>query len=130
MLNITVIGKLIKISTTEAMYCSKHVVVQLPSHVQFFVTPCTASCQASLSFTISQRFLKPMSTDSVMPSNCYILYRPHVLLPSVFLSIKVFSSTSTLPIRWPKYWSFCISPSNEYSGLITFRIDWFDLLAV
>ena len=73
---------------------------------------------------------KPMSIDSVMPSNCYILCRPHLLLPRVFLSIEVFSNMSTLPIRWPKYWSFCISPSNEYSGLIIFRIDWFDLLAV
>ena len=90
--------------------------------------PHRPACQASLSFTISQTLLKPMSIESVMPSNlCYPL-----LLPSVFPSIRVFSSESALPIRWPKYWSFslCISPSNEYSGLISFRSDWWDLLVV
>ena len=105
------------------------VVLQLLSSVQLFVTPRTAACQASLSFTISQSLLKPRSTESVMPSNHLILCCPH-LLPSVFPSIRVFSNESALLIKWPKYWSFSISPSNEYSGLISFRIDWFDLLAV
>ena len=89
-------------------------------------------CQAALSFTIAKTLLKLMSTESVMPSNHLILSRPFLPKPSIFPSIKVFSSESVLHIRWPKYWSFCfsISPSNEYSGLISFRIDWFDLLAV
>ena len=88
--------------------------------------------QASLSFTISQSLLKPMSIESVMPSNHLIQYRPLLLLPSIFPGIMVFSNESALRIRWPKYWSFSfnISPSNEYSGLISFRMDWFDLLAV
>ena len=88
--------------------------------------------QASLSFTISQSWLKLMSMESVMPSNHLILCRPILLLLSIFPSIRVFSSELTLHIRWPKYWSFSfsISPSNEYSGLISFRIDWLDLLAV
>ena len=91
---------------------------------------CTAECQASLSFTISQSLLKPMSIESVMPSNHLILCRP-LLLPSIFPSVKVFSNVSALHIRWPKYWSFSssISPSNEHSGLISFRINWFSLLA-
>ena len=91
----------------------------------------TAAHQASLSFTISQSLLKLIFIESVMPSNCLILCHP-LLLPSVFLSIRVFSNKSVLCIRWPKYWSFSfsISPSNEYSGLISFRIDWFDFLAV
>ena len=91
---------------------------------------CTAECQASLSFTISQSLLKPMSIESVMPSNHLILCRP-LLLPSIFPSVKVFSNESALHIRWPKYWSFSssISPSNEHSGLISFRINWFSLLA-
>ena len=94
--------------------------------------PWTAPCQASLSFTISQSLLKLMSTESVMPSNYFILHCPLLLLCSIFLSIWVFSKELALCIRWPKYWSFgfSISPSNEYSGLISFRIDWFDLLAV
>ena len=97
-----------------------------------FVIPWTAAHQASLSFTISQMLLKLMSTESVMLSNHLILCHPLLLLPSIFPSIRVFSKESTLRIRWPKYWSFSfsISPSNEYSGLISFRIDWFDLLAV
>ena len=91
----------------------------------------TAACQASLSFTISQRLLKLMSIKSVMPSNHLILCRPP-LLPSVFPSIRLFSNESALQIRWPKYWSFSfnISPSNEYSGIISFRMNWLDLLSV
>ena len=94
------------------------------------MTPWTAAHQVSLSFTISQSLLKLTSIESVMPSNHLILCRPCLLPPSAFPSIRVFSSESALPIRWPKYWSFSISPSNEYSGLISFRIDWLDLLAV
>ena len=92
----------------------------------------TAACQASLSITNSRSLLKLMSIESVMPSNHLILYHPCLLLPSTFPSISVFSKESILPIRWPKYWSFSFSiiPSNEYSGLISFRIDWLDLLAV
>ena len=94
------------------------------------VTPWTAAHQASLSFTISQSLLKFISTESVMLSNLLILFCPLLSLPSIFASIRVFSNQSALPIRWPKNWSFSISPSNEYSGLFFFRIDWFDLLAV
>ena len=106
------------------------VVVQSFSHVQLFATPWTTACQASLSFTNSQNLLKLMSIESEMPSNHLILC--HLLLPSIFPSIRVFSNESALRIRWPKYWSFSfsISPSNEYSVLISFRMDWFDLLAV
>ena len=106
--------------------------VQSLSSVQLFATPWTATRQASLSITNSQILLKLMSITSVMPSNHLILCHPLLLPPSIFPSIKVFSNESTLYIRWPKYWnfSFSISPSNEYSGLISFRIDWFDLLAV
>ena len=106
------------------------VVVQSLSHVQLFAIPWTAACQASLSFTISQNLLKLMSIESEMPSNHFILCCPLLLLPSIFPSIRVFSNESALRIRWPKYWKFSISPSNEYSGLISFRTDWFDLLAV
>ena len=108
------------------------VVVWLLSCVWLFVTPWTAVHQASQSFTISQRLLKLMSIELMMPSNHLVFCCPLLLLPSIFPSITVFSSESTLCIRWPKYWSFSfsISPSNEYSGLISFRIDWFDLLAV
>jgi len=107
-------------------------VVQLLSCVQLFATPWTAACQASLSFTISWSLLKLMCIKSVMPSNHLIFCRPLLLLPSIFPSIKVFSNKSALRIRWPKYWSFIfsISPFNDYSGLISFRIGWFDLLAV
>ena len=100
--------------------------------MSYSVTLCTAACQASLSFTISQSLLKLMSIESVMPSNHFILCRSLLLLPSVFPSIYVFSNKSVLPIRWPKYWSFSFStsPSNEYSGLIFFWIDCFDLLAI
>ena len=106
--------------------------VQSLSCVRLFVTPWTAPCQASLSITNSWSLLKHMSIEWVMPSNHLILYHPLLLPPSIFLSIRVFSSESVLRIRWPKDWSFSfsISPSSEYSGLISFTIDWFDLLAV
>ena len=106
-----------------------NIVVESLSHVRLFVTLWTAACQASLSLTISQSLLTLMSIDSVMPSNHLILSRPFLLLPSIFHSIKVFSNESALHIRWLKYWSFSfsISPSSEYSGLISSRIDWFDL---
>ena len=106
--------------------------VQSLSRVRLFVTPWTAAHQASLSITNSQSLLKLMPIELVMPSNHLILYHPLLLLPSIFPSIRVFSSESALRIRWPKYWSFSfnISPSNEYSGLISFRMDWLDLLAV
>ena len=106
--------------------------VQLFSHVWLFVTPWTAVCQASLSITSSQSLHKLMSIESVMPSNHLILCHPLLLLPSIFPRIRVFSNELVLHIRWPKFWSFSsnISPSNEYSGLISFRTDWFDLLAV
>ena len=96
------------------------------------MTPWTAACQASLSITNSQSLLKLMSIESVMPSNHLILCHPLFLLPSIFPSIRVFSNKSVLHIRWPKYWSFSFSirPSNKYSGLISFRMDWLDLLAV
>ena len=99
---------------------------------QLFVTPWTAARQASLSFTISQSLLKLMSIESVMPVSHFILCHPILLLPSIFLRIRVFSNELDLCIRWPKDWSFSlsISPSNEYSGLISFRIDWFGLLAI
>ena len=106
--------------------------VQSLSRVRLFATPWIAARQASLSITNSWSLLKLMSIKSVMPSNHLILCRPLFLLPSIFRSIRVFSSESVLCIRWPKYWSFSfsISPSNEYSGLISFRIDCLDLLAV
>ena len=103
--------------------------VQLLSHVRLFVTLRTAACQAPLSITNSWRFLKLISIKSVMPSNHLILCRPLLLLSSIFPSITVFSDESVHCIRWPKYWSFSFSIS-EYSGLISFRMDWFDLLAV
>ena len=105
--------------------------VQSLSRVQLFETPWTAAYQASLSITNSRSLLKLMSIKSVMPSCHLILYHP-LLLPSIFPSIRVFSSQLVLGIRWPKYWSFSfsISPSNKYSGLISFRIGWLDLLAV
>ena len=106
------------------------VVVQSISRVWFFVTPWTAALQAFLSFSISWSLLKLMSNESVMPSNHLILCRPLLLLPSILPSITVFSNESALHIRWPKNWSFSISPSNEYSGLISFRTDWLDLLTV
>ena len=108
------------------------VVVQSLGHVKHFATLLSSAYQAPLSITISQSLLKLMSIESVMPSIHLILCCSLLLLPSILLSIRVFSSESALHIRWPKYWnfSFSISPSDEYSGLISFRIDWFDLLAV
>ena len=102
------------------------------SCVQLFATPWTATCQASLSITNSWNLLKLISIESVMPFKPLILCHPLLLLPSIFPSIRVFSNESVLGIWWPQYWSFSfsLSPSNEYSGLISFRIDWFDLLAV
>ena len=102
------------------------------SPVWLFATPCTAARQASLSITYSRSLLKPVSIKSVMPSNHLILCRSLLLPPSIFPSIRVFSNESAFCIRWPKYWSFSfsISPSNEHSGLISFRMDWLDLLAV
>ena len=102
------------------------------SHVRLFATPWTAACQASLSITSSRSLPKRMSFESVMPSNHLILCRPLLLPPSIFPSIRVFSNESALHIRWPKYWScsFSISPFNEYSGLISFRMDWLDLHAL
>ena len=106
--------------------------VQSLSHVQFFETPWTAAHQSSLSLTISWRLLKLMSIELVMPSNQLILCHPLLFPPSIFPSIRVFSNKSVLCIKWPKYWSFnfSISPSNEYSGLISFRMDCFDLLTL
>ena len=106
--------------------------VQLLSRVRLFVTPWAAARQASLSITNSWSLPKLMSIESVMPSNHLILSCPLLLLTSIFPSIRVFSNESVLHLRWPKYWSFSfsVSPSNEYSGLISFRIDWLDLLAV
>ena len=103
--------------------------VQSLSHVLLFATPWTAACKASLSITNSRSLLKLMSIESAMPFNHLILCCPLVLLPSIFPSIRVFSNES-VHIKWPKYWSFSISLSSEYSGLISLRIDWLDLLAV
>ena len=107
-------------------------ILLLFSHVWLFATPWTAACQASLSFTISRSLLQLMSIESVMPSNHLLFCHPLLPLPSIFPSIRVFSNESLLRISWPKYWNFNLSIrlSNEYSGLISFRMDWFDLLAV
>ena len=106
--------------------------VQSLSHLQLFATPWTAACQAFLSITNSWSLLKLMSIESVSPSNHLILCCPLLFLPSIFSSIRVFSKESVLHIRWPKYWSlsFSINPSNEYSELIAFRMNWLDLSAV
>ena len=106
--------------------------VQSLSCVWLFATPWTAGCQASLSITKPRSSLKIMSIESVMPSNHFILCHPLLLPPSIFSSIRVFSNESVLRIKWPKYWSFSlsISPSNEYSGLISFRMDWLDILTL
>ena len=117
---------MIFVSYILLLYCC----FQSLSHVQLFATPWTVARQASLSFTVSWSLLKLISIESVMPSNHLILCRPLLFLPSIFPSIRVFSNESVLCIRWPKYWGFSISPSNEYTGLISFRIDWFDLLEV
>ena len=118
----------VSIAASKQMYSS----VQTLSHVQLFATPWTAEHQASLPNTNSWSLLQLMSIESGMPSNHLFLYCPLLLLPSIFHIIKIFSNESVLHIRWPKYqsFSFNISPSKEYSGLISFRIDWFDLLAV
>ena len=113
---------------SECWYKSQS--VQSPSHVRLFATPSSAASQAFISITNSQSLHKLMSIQSVMPSSHLILCRPLLLLPLIFPSIRVFSNESVLRIRCPKYWSFSFSPSNEYSGLISFRIDWLDLLAV
>ena len=128
----TVISSVIR-PRAAAFSCAYHFSsIQLLSHVQIFATPWTAACQAFLSITNSQSLLKLMPIESVRPSKHLILCCPLLLLPSIFPSIRVFSNESTLRIRWPKYWSFSfsISPSNEYSGLISLRMDWLDLLAV
>ena len=106
--------------------------VQSLSHVQLFATPCIAARQASLSITNSRSSLRLMSMESVMPSSHLILFRPLLLLPLIPPSIRVFSSESTLCMRWPKYWSFSFSiiPSKEIPGLFSFKMDWLDLLAV
>ena len=116
-------------SGCKKAHCS---LVQLLSHVWLYVTAWTATYQASLSSTISWSLLKLMSIESMILSNHPILYRPLLLLPSIFPNTRVFSNESALHIKWPNYWSFnfSISPSNEYSGLISFRTDWFDLLSV
>ena len=121
-----------QIRTRLKRLSSSSVAVSLLSIVQLFATPWTAAHQASLYFTIFQSWLKLISIESVMPPNHLILYRSLHLLTSIFPSIRVCSSESALCIRWPEYcsFSFSISPSNEYPGLISFRIDWFDLLAV
>ena len=116
-------NNVIKSIGRKKQHVFRHIVIQSLSHVQFFATPWTAACQASLSFTISWSLLKLRSVESVMPSSHLILCHP--LLPSVFPSIRVFSSEAVLHIRWPEYWSFSfsISPSSEHSGLISFRVD-------
>ena len=124
--------KVISISllTVKVIHADIHISsVQSLNCVQLFVTPWNAACQASLPITKSQSLLKLMSIKSLMPSNHLILCYPLLLLQSVFPNIRVFSNESVLHIRWPKYWSFSfsISPSNEYSGVISFRMDWFDL---
>ena len=125
----------VKMCLNLSCYQLKQIVInisffQLLSYVQLFVIPWTAASQPSLSFTIFSSLLKLMSIESVMPSNHLILCHPLLLMPSIFPSIRVFSNESALHIRWPKYCSFSISPSNEFSGLISFRIDWFDTFAV
>ena len=117
---------------SNSLFCRAYCCCCLVAQSCLFVTPWTAGRQASLSFIISQSLLKFMSIESVMPSSHLILCHPLLLLPSIFLSIRVFSNKSALRIRWPKYWSFSFSigPSNDYSELISFRIDWFDPLAV
>ena len=128
-------GFLLQGVSSSCLYLASAVLlvsVQSLRHVQLFVTPWTAARQASLSITNSRSLLKLMSIESVMPSSHLILCHPLLLPPSIFPNIRVFSTESVLCIRWPKYWSFSfsISPFNEYSGLISFRMDWLDLLAV
>ena len=117
--------------SSQRYRCTALVSVQSLSHVQLFATPWTAARQASLTITNSWSLLKLMSIELVMPSSHLILCRPLLLLPSIFHRIRIFSNESVLHIRWPKYWSFSFSfsSSNEYSGLIYFRMKWLDLLA-
>ena len=144
-LSSTVSQGLLKLMSIESVMLSNHLFlcrpllllplifpssVQMLSCFRIFVTPWTAARQASLPITNSWSLLKLMSIELVMPSNHIILCNPFLLPPSIFPSIGVFSNEIAFCIRWPKYWSFSISPSNEYSGLISFRIDWFDLLSV
>ena len=119
-----------RISEKSVLYNTIYSSVQLLTRVRLLATPWTAARQASLSITNSWSLLKLLSIASVMPSNHPILCCPLLLLPSIFPSIRVFSNESVLHVRWPKFWSFIfrISPSNEYSGLISFRLDWLDLL--
>ena len=132
------VWRFLKKLKVELLYDSKILfldhfsLVQSLSHVRLFATPRREACQASLSITNSQVLFKLMSIEWVMSSNYIILCHPLLLLPSIFASIRVFSNESVIHIRWPEYWSFSfsISPSNEYSGLISFRMDWLDLLAV
>ena len=131
---ISLVGRMVLLDTDEGegLSCPVFVVVQSLIHEWLFATPLTAACQAPLPFTISQSLLELKSIKSVMLSNNLILCRPLLLLPSIFPILSIFSSELALHIRWPKYWSFSfsISPSNEYSELISCRIDWFDLLTV
>ena len=129
--NSRLISSFLPLFKSLSLICTCHLFssVQLLSHVWLSVNPWTAARQASLSITSSWSLLKLMSFESVMSSNHFILCHPFLLLPSIFPNIRAFSKESVLCIRWPKYWSFSfsISPSNKYSGLISFRIDWFDL---
>ena len=124
--------RILEVQQQQKCVYSRVAIVQFPNHFCPFETPCTIACQGSLSFTISWHLLQLMFTELVLPSNHLILCHPLLYLPSIFASIRVFSSESVLCIRWPEYWSFSfsISPANLYSGLISYRIDWFDLLAV
>ena len=130
--NIQYLSQKVKVSKVNFTSSQSVQSVQSLSRVRLFATPWTAARQASLSITNSQSLLKLMSMELVMPSNHLILCRPLFLLPSIFSSIRVFSNESVLHIRWPEYWSFSfsISPSSEYSGLISLRMDWFNLLVV
>ena len=137
--NVVLNSKISYVSCKLIIYNSNNIiknkimfVFQSISHIQFFVTPWTVARQASLSSAISRSLLKLMSIESVMPSNHLIVCHALLFLPSIFLSIRIFSNELALLIRWPKYWSFSfrITPFNEYSGLISFRIHWFDLLAL
>ena len=126
----TQITRICHVSMAHRIIFTQFSSVQLLTCVQPFGTPRTAACQASLSITNSRRFLKLLSIELVMTSNHLILFHPLLLPPSIFSNILVFSNEPVLCIRWPKYWSFIFSPSNEYSGLISFRMDYLEFLAV